>query len=146
MSRKATKSLSAPGSRSLSRLSAAASPACASAKSLASCSKGWSPFHAGGFDVVNQFRPAVEAVLARDDPLSVGEPGRRGAWFVLADTIDGRGIAGAPGAQQVLRLLAQLFERWMFRKPYGRRIGHGDLLSARSRPHDELERRSNDLT
>ena len=68
-----------------------------------------------GFDVVYQFRPTLEAVLARERVLRGGQVHR---W-----------IGGAKSFEMFLGLLAELLERRMVRQTTGRGKGHDDLLS-----------------
>jgi hypothetical protein len=67
------------------------------------------------FDVVDELRPAVEAVLARERVLCRGQRRRR--------------VGGAQGVEVFLGLLAELLQRRTFGQMTNRRYGHDDLLS-----------------
>src|ERR1700733_359265 len=84
-----------------------------------------------------EFGPALETVGARQHTLGVmqGERCRIGLRLELVYLSDGCGVAGAILLQQVLGLLAQLFEVWLLRQPPRLRraweiSGHDDLLSS----------------
>ncbi len=58
-------------------------------------------------------RPARRPVAAREHELRIGELRalrRRRLWMVLLDLRDGIGFAAANGAEQILRLVPELFQ------------------------------------
>jgi hypothetical protein len=87
-------------------------------------------------DVLRKLRPAVEAMLARDNQLRVGEReclgspgiGRVSGADVGSDALRGGGIAGAMGVAQFFRLFLVLLEVRTGRQIAGR---HTNLLSQR---------------